>query len=142
MNVRCLPRKLAERMQALHHAGALRPAAAAAGRQRDHGQLAVLQGVEPTLPKAVRQRVRGMHHVVGPHILDVGVHGQAVLRQADPAIPDVVADLLVLHCVEATLLEQFAEAMLWPGAALESRQQVIEQPLHDAGQFRISLIFV
>ena len=66
------------------------------------------------------------------HVLDVGAGGQAVLRQADAAVLQIVANLLVLHAVEAVLFEQFGQALLPAVLRLQPRQQAVKQGLHHA----------
>ena len=70
------------------------------------------------------------------HVLDFGAGGQTVLREADAATSQIIADLLMLEAVEAVLFEQFRQAL--PGSLSDScrGQQAIEQRLHHAGQFR------
>ena len=112
--------EFAERMQRLHHARALRPAAAHAGGERDHGEFAAREGGEAGFAKFLRQRRGGVQDIRVVHVLDIGAGGQAVLREADAAVFQIVANLLVLHAVEAVLFEQFGEALLLAAFAFSS----------------------
>ena len=103
------PAQFAERMQRLDHARALGPAAAGAGGQGDHRHLAVPQGLQAELlrarAQALRRSVASTTSLV-LHVLDDRAGGQPVLGQADAAVFEVGADLLVLDAVKAVLLEQ------------------------------------
>ncbi len=99
-------------MQRFDHAGALRPAAARAGGQRDHGQFATRQGGQAGPAQFLRQRLGGIQDIRILHVLDVGAGGQTVLRQANAAVFQIVANLLMLHAVKAVLFEQFRQALL------------------------------
>ncbi len=127
----------AERVQGLDHAGALRPAAPGAGGQRHHGDLAPSQRGEPSLaePAVPGERVRG-HHVLRPDVLDHRARRQAVLGQADAAVAQVGADLLVLGAVEAVLLQELGEGALALGLAPGPRQEGVEERLDHPAQLR------
>ena len=128
--------EFAERMQRFHHARALRPAAAHAGGQRDHGEFAARDRGETGFTKFLCRRLRGIQHIRVLHVLDVGAGGQAVLRDANAAIFQIVANLFVLHAVEAVLFEQLREAVLAAVPGFQPGQQAVEQSLHHAGKFR------
>ena len=66
MKVRCRAAEFAERMQRLHHAGALRPAAAHAGGQRDHGQFAARERGQAGFAQFLCRRRGGVQHVARP----------------------------------------------------------------------------
>ena len=133
-----LPGQFAERMQRLHHPGALRPAAARAGGQRHHGHLA--RSAKRVQPIASRfgllqlRSVRSVGDIVFLHVLDHRAGGQAVLRQADPALLQIGADLLVLHAVKAVLLPAARQVIGRLRFRFAARQHDVEQRLHHAAQ--------
>jgi hypothetical protein len=127
--------QLAEWVQRLHHAGALRPAAAHARGQGDHGQLASRQGLHSRPPVIGGQGSERIHDILLLRIADVGVHGQAVLRQADAAVFQVGADLLVLRPVKAVLFEQLSQALPGAGVVFEAGQETVKQGLDQAAEF-------
>ena len=122
-----------ERMQRLDHAGALRPAAAHAGGQRHHGRLAAPQRLEAGLGVFAGDAAPGVGHVPGQHVLDHARRRQAVLRQADQAPAQVVANAFVLPAIETECFQQagerFGRAFLGGGHG----QQPLPQRLGEAG---------
>ena len=89
--VRCRPPSLAERMQRLDHARALRPAAADAGGERDDRDFACAQRFESAARGSCPGKPLGGVEidVSGAHVLDDGARRQAVLRQADAPVPQI-----------------------------------------------------
>ena len=76
MKLRCRPPKLAERIERLHHARALRPAAARAAGERNHGHRPARQRLHADLAISLRKPVVGVQHVARPHVVDVGADGR------------------------------------------------------------------
>jgi len=82
-----------ERVEGLHDAGPLRPAAAHAGGIRDHGHVAAAKGVLACTPE-IRPRARlawrsvPVEHFRRRHVVDRGRGRQAVHRQPDAARAD------------------------------------------------------
>ena len=129
--------QLRERVERLHHAGPLGPAASHAARQRDHGHGAGRQRVHARLAVMLGQRARGIQEIVRAGVFDAAARRKAVLRQADAAAAQVGLDLLVLHAVEPVSFQKALEALRPVGfLLLAARQQVVEQVLDHAGEFR------
>ena len=129
--------QLRERVERLHHAGPLGPAASHAARQGDHGHGAGRQRVHARLAITLRQPVSGVQQVVRAGIFDAATRRKAVLRQADAAAAQIGLNLLVLHAVESVSFQKALEALRPVGfLLLAARQQVVEQVLHHAGEFR------
>src|SRR5204863_2753057 len=117
---------------------ALRPAARGAGGEGDDGSFATADGVEAGGGEALKFCAfaggRWRRDVVGARILDDGIGGQAILREADAAVAEGGADLLVSFAVEAVFGEQFIERALAGFLLAEARKQGIEEFLHHAAQ--------
>ena len=120
--------QLAEGIERLDHAGALRPATAHAAGQGDHGDT-------PFGQRLHAQRAMPRIEFIGRGIFDVARDRQTILRQTNAAGAQVGLDLLVLHAVEAVGFEQCFQAL---GAVrllvLRARQQVVEEIVHHAGE--------
>jgi hypothetical protein len=127
--------EFAERMQRLDRARALRPAAARARRQRDHGHFTRRQRGHARFQIFLRQLARGVEHVAFGHVLNLRADWQTVLRQADAARFQIRADLLVLRAVEAVAFEQCRQRFVAGVVGLQARQQPVEKRLHHAAQF-------
>ena len=71
----------------------------------------------------------------GRGVFDPADGRKPVLRQPDPAVPQIGLDLFVLHAIEPVSLEKRFEALRTPGVAiLAARQKVVEQVLHHPGK--------
>jgi len=128
--------QLAEGVQGLDHAGALRPAAPDAAGQSHDGHFAAAQRL-PASRECVGIRLDGrVDRIAGPHVRDPRRHRQPVLRQADAPCAQVMPDLFVLRTVEAVASQQRVQ----PRAALTHadalRQHGVEYGLHHRGEFR------
>ncbi len=93
-----------ERIDGLDHARAGRPAAADAGGQRDHGDLAPRKRRLAAARSPQADGDAGREDQLGVvDVADIQVDRQPVARQADPPALEVVAQLFVLDRVEAVL---------------------------------------
>ncbi len=144
-----LAAELAERVQRLYNARALRPPAPNARRQRDHRHFAPANRVEAGLVGRGRRPRRNLvqrtarravptkeRHIFIPHILDDRRRRQTILREADPSVLEVGADLLVLHAVKAEFVEQVVQALA-AGVSLCARKEPVEQRVYHPSKFRV-----
>ena len=106
--------ELAEGMQRLHDARALRPAARGAGGEADDGGFAIAERGESARGGIAGRGAVG--EIARRGVLDHGGGGKTVLREADAAGFQVAADLLVRLAVEAVFHEQLVE--VFSGAAI------------------------
>ncbi len=107
-----LAAKLAERIQRLHDARALGPAAAHAAGKRNHRHRACRQGLIAESRDSSRATPsRGVKNIVRADVGDAAADGKAILRQSHAAAAQVRLDLLVLHAVESMGFEQRVETL-------------------------------
>ena len=98
MKLRCLPPKLAERVERLDDARAFGPAAADAAGQRDHRHRS-LRPEPPCRFHGTSGRHRGGVEEICPAraSLNPAADGKTILRQSDAAGAQIGLDLLVLR---------------------------------------------
>jgi len=112
--------QFAERVQRLDHAGSLRPSAARACGEADHGHRPLAQRLHTdvvALPSRAggtpfcRLEPQRIAHIVGLDVADLCAGGEAVLCQADAPAAKVGSNLLVLDAVKAVCIEQGVQAL-------------------------------
>ena len=87
--------------------------------------------------RSARSRLRGgVENILRLGVFDPAAGRKPVLRQPDPAVPQIGLDLFVLHAIESVSLEKRFETLRAPGVAiLAARQKVVEQVLHRPRKF-------
>jgi hypothetical protein len=104
--------KFTEWMQRLDHAGALGPAAAGTGSQGDHGKFSTGQSRQAGGAQFWCRRPASVQNIGWLDVLDLGAGRETVLGEADAAVFQILAHLLVLPAVETVLLQQLRQALL------------------------------
>src|ERR1051325_1899703 len=103
-----------ERIQRLHHARAPRPTAPYSAGKRYHGDTSIAERRESGVHVSI---ARAAPDVILLHIANIGARGKPVLRQPDSPVAQVGAYLLVLHTIEAEVLECLREGSKNPRTA-------------------------
>ena len=81
----------------------------------------------------------GVKEILRADVSDTAADGQAILRQAHAAAAQVRLDLLVLHAVEPVGFQQRLQALRALGWLRALRNEVLENLLHHALEFRHAL---
>src|ERR1051326_2912106 len=123
-----------ERIQRLHHARAPRPTAPYSAGKRYHGDTSIAERRESGVHVSI---ARAAPDVILLHIANIGARGKPVLRQPDSPVAQVGAYLLVLHTIEAEVLECLREGSRLCYVAIGvAAKQYIEHGLYGARHFR------
>ena len=125
--------KPAEGVQGFDDTRPLRPAAAHAGGEGHNGRFAAGKGREACLPKRRLVARSWKDHIGIIHVFERGGGGKPVLRQADPPVLQVGANLLVLHLIEAEVGQQAAKIGRRPPPGCP-REEPVEERVHHPGE--------
>src|SRR5207245_10025663 len=98
--------QIAEGIQRLHHAGPSCPAGAGAAGESNHGYLSGPQSFHTQFGESLVDRAGRVKNISGLNVLNGDAGGKPVLRQADAPAPQIGLDAVVLHTIEAMLLQQ------------------------------------
>src|SRR5262245_8706020 len=100
------PAQLAEGMQCLDCARALRPTAARSTRQSHDCDGAAGQRIHASLSECGGKFACGIDDIFGPDIRDAQAASQTILREPNPSAYQIGADLLMLLSIKSELIEQ------------------------------------
>ncbi len=120
-------RESVERMQRLANPRPFGPATADSGRQGDHANLAVSNRLGTQIDKLAIDSVANIKDVRGIDVGDRRVGGKTVLRQADAAAAQVIADRLMLSPIKSAFREHFRKDASLSALSEATRQNAVEQ---------------
>ena len=126
----------AKGVEGLDDARAFRPTAACAAGERNHCHHSCRQGLLADFVVFRRDIFGGVKEICGANVGDQAGGGKTILRQPHAAVAQVRLDLLMLRAIKSMCFEQRVEALREVGFWRALRDEVLEDMLHHALEFR------